>query len=292
MRLGYVGETAVECSPLLLLLVMWMAISGELATCLMTMLALSMHEMAHAFMAKGLGLQVERIELQPFGFVVRLERATGWDAMAIASAGPLFSLLTAMGCIAAASKWTFPLVEGFGRINLSLALINLIPALPLDGGRILRAIINRYLPEDTCLKLGSALGVLGGGLFLALGALLFINGERNVTPAIFGLFLLIAAIHEYREGKPARVEAMMRRHKGLRKGGSIRVVHVGVHSSMSVSAAIRRLQSGAYTVIDVLDDDMRIMGRADEATLLFLLAKTGGSSSLGKAMRIDHATKG
>ena len=72
----------------------------------------------------------------------------------------------------------------------------------------------------------------------------------------------------------------------------MRVVHVGVHRSMPVSAVLRRLQSGAYTVIDVLDDDMRIMGRMDEARLLFLLARSGGSAAIGEAMRIDHAAKG
>ncbi len=292
MRLGYVGETAIECSPLLLLLVLWMAIAGELAACLTALLALSLHEMAHALMAGGLGLRVERIELQPFGFVARLERATGWDDLAVAAAGPLFSLLTAMGCAAAAAKWPLPLVADFGQVNFSLALLNLLPALPLDGGRMLRALLRRYLSEDVCLRLGAGLGAMAGVAFLALGALLLLRGERNATAAVFGLFLLLAALHEYREGTPARMEAMLRRHRGLRRGGSVRVVHVGVHRSMSVSAALRRLQSGAYTVVDILDDDMRILARLDEATLLSLLARTGGSASLGEAMRIDPATKG
>ncbi|MEA4970688.1 MAG: M50 family metallopeptidase [Candidatus Pelethousia sp.] len=292
MRLGYVGETTLECSPLLLLLVLWMAIAGELGACLTALLALSLHELAHALMARSLGCRVERIELQPFGFVARIERAAGWDALAIAAAGPLFSLLTAMGCAAATAKWSLPFVEAFGHINLSIALINLLPALPLDGGQMLRQLLQRYLPARTCLLLGVILGALAGAGLLALGALLLWREGQNATPAIFGLFLCLAALREYREGGGVRMEAMLRRHKAIRLGGSVRVVHVGVHRSMPVSAALRRLQSGAYTVIDVLDDDMRIMGRMDEARLLSLLARSGGSTAIGEAMRIDHAAKG
>lgn len=292
MRLGYVGETAVECSPLLLLLVLFMAIAGQLGACLTALLALSLHELAHSLMARGVGLRVERIELQPFGFVARMEPAAGWDALAIAAAGPLFSLLAAMGCAAARSQWPLPFVEAFGKANLSIALVNLLPALPLDGGRMLRALLSRYLSEDTCLGLGAVLGALAGAGLLALGALLLARGDKNVTPAIFGIFLFLAALGEYREGRHARMESMLRRHKALRRGGSVRVVHIGVHRSMPVSAALRRLQNGAYTVIDVMDDDMRIMGRADEAGLLALLARAGGSAPIGEAMRIDRGTKG
>ncbi|MEA5059001.1 MAG: site-2 protease family protein [Candidatus Pelethousia sp.] len=292
MRLGYVGETSIECSPLLLLLVVWLAISGTLAACLTVLLALSLHELAHALMARGLGFRVERIELQPFGFVARIERAVGWDALAVSAAGPLFSLLTAMGCAAAGAKWTLPFVAAFGKANLSIALVNLLPVLPLDGGRMLRVFLSRFFSEDTCLNLGAAMGMLAGGGLLVLGIALLLRGERNATAAIFGLFLFLAALRERREGGHARMDAMLRRHKALRRGESIRVVHIGVHKSMSVSAALRRMQGGAYTVIDVLDDDMRMIGRAEEARLLAFLARSGGNIPIGEAMRIDRGPKG
>ena len=287
------GDTAVECSPLLLLLVAWMAVAGELGACLTALLALSLHEAAHAIMAKSLGRRVERVELQPFGFVARMERAAGWDGLAIAAAGPLMSLLLAMGCAAAHAAKPLPFVEEFGRVNLSIALVNLLPVLPLDGGRMLRALLSRFLPAEAGLRLGAALGALAGALLTGLGALLLYQGERNATPAIFGLFLLLAALKEYRCGNAPRVDAMLRRHKTLRRGGSVRVVHVGVHRSMPVSAALKRMQEGAYTVIDVLDDDMRIVGHADEASLLALLGSPGGGGApIGRALRIDRGQKG
>ena len=286
------GETAIECSPLLLALGLWMALCGQLDACLTALLALSLHEGAHAIMAKSLGCRVERIELQPFGFVARMERAFGWDALAIAAAGPLFSLLAAMGCAAVNARIALPFIQRFGEANLSIALVNLLPALPLDGGRMLRSVLSRYCGEEAALRLGAGLGALGGILLLCLGILLLYQGEPNGTAAVFGPFLLLAALGEYRRGTRPRVEAMLRRHSALRRGGSVRVTHIGVHKSMPVSAALHRMQAGAYTVFDILDDDMRIIGRADESHLLFLLSRCGGTAPIGDAVRIDPDMKG
>ena len=112
MRLGYIQDTAIECSPLFLLLMLWMAISGQILAGLTALGALALHELAHWIMAKGLGCRVESIELQPFGFVARMERAAGWDGAAIAAAGPLCSLLLAMGCAALGAMNLTGLVTG------------------------------------------------------------------------------------------------------------------------------------------------------------------------------------
>ena len=77
IRLGYIGNTGIECSPLLLALVLWMILTGNVAACLTSLLALSLHEAAHGIMARGLGCRVERIQLQPFGFSVRKKHKKG-----------------------------------------------------------------------------------------------------------------------------------------------------------------------------------------------------------------------
>ena len=292
MRLGYIQDTAIECSPLFLLLMLWMAISGQILAGLTALGALALHELAHWIMAKGLGCRVESIELQPFGFVARMERAAGWDGAAIAAAGPLCSLLLAMGCAALGGILPLPMLEAFGRANLSIALLNLLPALPLDGGRLLEALLRRYVSPVAGLYLGAGLGALAGCILLGLGFFLLRMGEGNGTLALFGLFLLIAALREPKRARQPHVEAMLRRHRALRRGGSLRVVHVGVHKSLPVSAVLRRLQADAYTVIDVLDDDMRIIGQAEEPRLLAFLGRIGGNVSIGEALRIDRGTKG
>ena len=292
IRLGYIGNTGIECSPLLLALVLWMILTDNITACLTALLALSLHEAAHGIIARGLGCRVERIQLQPFGFVARLERTSGWDGLAIAAAGPLFSLLMAMGCAAAKDLASLPFLTAFGQANLSIALLNLLPALPLDGGRMLRCLLQPHMSTRACIRICAGLGILAGTMFLLLGGVLLARNAANATMAIFGLFLLLAAGREFRGEKGARVDAMLRRQRGVQRGESVRVVHVGVHRSMSIAAALRRTQAGAYTVIHVLDDHMRDIGQTEEATLLGLMGELGGGTPIGRALRIDPKQKG
>lgn len=292
IRLGYIGNAGIECSPLLLALALWMILTDHVAACLTSLLALSLHEAAHGIMARGLGCRVERIQLQPFGFVARLERAGGWDGLAIAAAGPLFSLLMAMGCGAAQGLGDLPFLADFGQANLSIALVNLLPALPLDGGRMLRCLLQTRLSPRACIRVCAGLGLLAGTGLLLLGGALLLRGEDNATAAIFGLFLLLAAAGEFRGEKGARVEAMLRRQRAVLRGESLRVVHIGVHERMPIAAALRRTQAGAYTVIHVLDDQMRDVGQTEEATLLGLMGAWGGGTPIGRAIRIDPKPKG
>lgn len=107
------------------------------------------HELSHAFMARAHGLDARRITLFVFGGVAQIgaEAEGPGDEFRIAVVGPLMSLLLA-GMLAAVSRilhgyQSHDLLPGiWGRlalVNLALALFNLIPAFPLDGGRVLRA---------------------------------------------------------------------------------------------------------------------------------------------------------
>ena len=120
------------------------------ATCLLFLSVLG-HELAHALIAKRSGIPVERISLFLFGgvAVLRREPATAWDEIKMAAAGPVLSLWVGvlLGIVYIALSGIWPasppvaLVEYLAIINLALAFFNLIPAYPLDGGRLLRATV-------------------------------------------------------------------------------------------------------------------------------------------------------
>ncbi|MDR0839821.1 MAG: site-2 protease family protein [Christensenellaceae bacterium] len=280
-------DISIEYSPLLLLLLVWMAISGGLSDCLIALLALSLHEAAHTVMAGALGQRVQRIELQPFGFVARMQglSAGWWDTLAIAAAGPVCSLMTALTCLTVRGGGEYLFLERFGAANFSIGLINLLPALPLDGGRVLYAALERCISDQAALRIGIALGVLTALALTALGVLLLLYGGINPTLLIFGVFLFVAALREGKRGQEARLNAMLRRHNDIRQGGCVAVAHIGAHKGMRVADALTRLQAGRYTVIQILDDDMRSLGQADEARLLALLAEYGPGARLLDAIR-------
>ncbi len=150
-------------------------------------LSVLIHELGHALTARAYGVQTREITLWLLGGVAQLERiprSRGAEAV-IAIAGPIVSVLLAV--LFGALRGLVPAGAGAGQfllgylsfINLSLALFNLLPALPLDGGRILRSLLALYKPYLEATRtaatvskvLAFALGLLGllvGNLFLIL----------------------------------------------------------------------------------------------------------------------------
>jgi Zn-dependent protease len=104
-----------------------------------------LHELGHAVVARRRGVPIEGIDLHFFGGVAKLAAPprSPDDEIAIAIAGPLVSLALGVLLLAASFVVPLPLLAWLGTANLVLFAFNLLPALPLDGGRVLRAVLAR-----------------------------------------------------------------------------------------------------------------------------------------------------
>jgi stage IV sporulation protein FB len=156
-----------------------------------------LHELGHALVARRYGVHVSGIELSFFGGaakMVQMPRSADHE-IAIAAAGPAVSLMLAgvglgLGSLLHASPVGW-LLGAIGWINLVLAGFNLIPALPMDGGRILRAVLTRRMDfvratdaaVDVARVVAIGFGVVGLALgwlqLLVLAPLLWIMGTRE-----------------------------------------------------------------------------------------------------------------
>jgi Zn-dependent protease/CBS domain-containing protein len=177
-------------------------------------LSLLAHEVSHAVVARRNGVEVEGITLWLFGGVARLqgEPSTPRADLQIAGVGPLVSLILAgvFGALAAGlSALNLPglVVDAFvwlAVINLMLAVFNLIPAAPLDGGRILRAILWQRRGDRTRAAITASRAGRGFGWFLvAIGLLelLFLPGFGGIWLMLIGWFLTNAAAAEEQQAR-------------------------------------------------------------------------------------------
>jgi len=158
------------------------------------------HELGHSFVAIKQGINVKSITLFLFGGLASLdqEAKTPAGAFWIAIAGPLVSLLLFVGLSLIGSYLTLAaplttLINLLAYVNLALAVFNLIPGLPLDGGNILKALIwqitgNQYKGIVFASRVGQGLGWIG----ILLGFLpVFISGSYpNFWTILIGWFLL------------------------------------------------------------------------------------------------------
>jgi Zn-dependent protease len=162
----------------------WPAGTGAIAGGLVWVAALFAcvvaHELAHCLVARRRGVTVLGILLLPIGGMSRMDRIPdrAADEAAIAAIGPATSLvlgglLLSVGAFLGSSMWPPTLVAGswwarLGWLNLLLAVFNLLPALPMDGGRVLRAALAQRLPRLAATRVAASVAkVLAVGLIVA-----------------------------------------------------------------------------------------------------------------------------
>lgn len=187
--------------------------SAAIVTGVLFFVALLLHELAHSLLAKARGLRVRAITLFALGGVSQIESEAS-DAKSefwIAIVGPLTSLAIGLVClwIARLTGWlpgTEPSVPAIavllwlGYINMMLAAFNMIPGYPLDGGRVLRALvwwITRNADRST--QLASQVGQAVAFIFIFLGLYRFFLGANfgGLWLAFIGWFLLDASRSSY-----------------------------------------------------------------------------------------------
>ena len=156
-----------------------------LATALLLFVSVLLHELGHSLVALREGVKVVSITLFLLGGVARVERecSTPMGSFRVAAAGPAVSFLLAGFLLASqhaaghANPLLGNLVERLGYLNLVLALFNLLPGLPLDGGLILKALVWQFTgSQRRGIQVATATGRLLSLTAIMLGVYLFLRG--------------------------------------------------------------------------------------------------------------------
>jgi Zn-dependent protease/CBS domain-containing protein len=174
---------------------------------LLFFISLLLHELGHALQARREGVEIEGINLWLFGGVAQFKSGfpSAGAEFRIAIAGPLVSLALGLLCMLAALAGLPSAIDGvvawLGFTNLILLAFNLLPALPLDGGRVLRSALWHFRGDlQWATHVASLVGRGFGFLFIGLGVLMLIveGAFSGAWLAFVGWFLLQAATAEAR----------------------------------------------------------------------------------------------
>ena len=182
----------------------WMGLVGALGL----FISVVLHELAHALMARRHGLVIDGITLFIFGGVAEMteEPSSPGVELQVAIVGPIASLLIGAICFLAVGTGVLPVVAGsileyLAVINLVLAAFNLLPAFPLDGGRVLRSALWGWKGSlRRATRVTSAIGAGFGSVLIALGIVSLLLGQQLIGGlwwVLIGMFLRQAARASY-----------------------------------------------------------------------------------------------
>jgi Zn-dependent protease len=256
-----------------------------------------LHEFGHAFMARQHGVRVHDVSLSAVGGVARMEQlpAEPRAEVLIAMAGPAanFALVVALAPLVL----LIGVVSGFSSLedyaltvfdpsaaglattllyaNVLIIVFNLMPAFPMDGGRVFRAGLTTVFGRET----GTRVAVLVGEAFAVLLLLFSIFVAQSVILVLLSLFVMIVA---YGEDRAVRVESAMRR---MRVGQFALWDMGGIAPDQPLATALR----GGVRDIAVTKDG-RVVGMLWRNRLLAELGRTANGRTVAEVMERDPIT--
>lgn len=280
MRVGTLLGVPVSVNPFFLLLLLGLSFTGLLLESLIFFGIVLVHETAHALTARAFGLKVREIELLPFGGITRIDDIVEGDPLLearVAFAGPLSNLALTAVSYAAIRYQSVPyeLAWFIIRANLTLAGFNMVPAIPLDGGRILRAYLARRIGYRRATDVAARLGKLFAFLFASAGVAGVYWGRLNLGLVVVGAFVYIAARKEEKLAAYVFMRYLVKKKRELYDLGVLRGEHLVVCGDVSLKHIVRQFIPKKYHLVVILDRDGKPESMTSEVDVVEALFSQG-----------------
>ena len=265
LTIGRFGATTVRVHLTFFLLLAWIGVSawqkGGLPAARDSVLFIALiftcvvlHEFGHILMARRFGIETPEVILLPIGGVALMPRMPQKPSqeLAVAVAGPLvnvviaFLLFLVVGTIQPGDLTRIEdprvlLLARLAAVNVFLVLFNMIPAFPMDGGRVLHALLAMRLGNARATQLAASLGQI---LAFALG---FLGLFGNPLLIFIAIFVYIAA------GGEARMSAFNEAARGLSASDAMETRFTAIPVEANLAAAIETLLATAQHEFPVVD---------------------------------------
>jgi stage IV sporulation protein FB len=296
-NIGRIAGTAILVHVTFVLFLGWIFVASwvaggpesawqALAFMLLLFACVVAHEFGHIFTARAFGVTTPDVVLLPIGGVARLARIPEepWQEFLIAIAGPLVNVVIAVVLILLAGAQVnavnlyavenpaASMIDRLAAVNLFLAVFNMIPAFPMDGGRVLRAVLAARMGYVRATEIAA---FVGQGVAFALG---FIGLLYNPLLIFIAIFVYLAASSE------AHLVAIRAMSRGVPVSAAMMTQFATLTPEAHVEEAVQtllRTSQAEFPVVDAAGKPVGLLGRGD---LIRALKERGPDARVGDAM--------
>jgi Zn-dependent protease/CBS domain-containing protein len=305
VNIGTIAGTAVRIHVTFLLFLIWIwvasymsggaeaAWNGLLFMVLLFLCVLA-HEFGHIFTARAFGVATPDVTLLPIGGVARLERIPEEprEEFLIAIAGPAVNVVIALALImllgakldaqhlGAVESAKVSLVDRLAVVNLFLAVFNLIPAFPMDGGRVLRAALATRLGFVRATEVAATIGQM---VAFGLG---FIGLLGNPLLIFIAIFVYLAASSE------AQLVALRAVSAGVPVSAVMMTTFATLTPTTHIDEAIETLLRTSQNEFPVVDVSGHLVGLLDRSHMIRALKELGPDARVADVMTTQVPTIG
>ncbi|MBY0089135.1 M50 family metallopeptidase [Brevibacillus brevis] len=236
------------------------------------------HELGHVAMARELGWTVKEVQLLPFGGVATMEDSYATDPMdeiVVALAGPFLNMvmMAASFLFWFMGIWTEEWARFFLVSNLTIAMFNLLPIWPLDGGRILLAVLCWFMSYRQATMISMSGSTLFAGIMVGMSSL-----ELKYNLAVIGIYLLTLNIQAFLRFPYQFFRFLVEKYDRQQKEAAVQAIRV--HPEETVLAVSHKLRRGCSHLFYVQGAGLL----AEEQLLYALLFEQKHDAAVGKLL--------
>jgi Zn-dependent protease/CBS domain-containing protein len=299
LMIGRIAGTAIRIHITFLIFIAWIwgasyisegpaAAWNGLVFIILLFVCVLAHEFGHILAARAYGIETPDVTLLPIGGVARLARIPEEpiQELLIALAGPAVNVAIAVVLLvltgsqaeptqlAAVESSKFALADRLTVVNLFLALFNMIPAFPMDGGRVLRALLAIRLGYVRATKVAATIGQASAFVMGAIG--LFYNP----------LLIFIALFVYFAASSEAHAAALRAMSQGIPVTSAMMTRYATLAPDTHIDEAVETLLSTSQSDFPVTDDG-RLVGLLGRTDIVRALKQMGPDARVGQAMTTD-----
>ncbi|PKM83000.1 MAG: peptidase M50 [Firmicutes bacterium HGW-Firmicutes-14] len=287
MRLLTVFGVELRLNVFFLLLIFLYWYLGQLVQALIVFCVVFLHEMGHVVAAAGYGIKVKEVELLPFGGVARIEGNIEIEPAVetyVAIAGPLTNcFLALLGYVLKCSGIGDPQwLPFFIRCNLLLGAFNLLPAMPLDGGRVFRAFTSLHIGVKRATERAAEVSKYLGMVMAGIGVWSLGSG-RGLSPGflIIAVFLIYSAVKEKGTAMYIFMKFLARKKEELFREGALLSRQVVALETIHLKDVVKYFVPKKYHLVVVVGRDQKIKGTLTEGEVIEEMLARGPEVPVG-----------
>lgn len=267
-----------------------LTIIGYRGQIIYTFIIVFLHELTHYLAAryyKFSGFDIEFISLGTVIKLKNLDEASTREDIIISSSAPLSNVLLYFILYFVYSKTGMYFLLVLAYTNLAIGIFNLIPAFPLDGGRILRDLLCFKTTYRKANKITIIASIIIGIILMLVYLIGFLKGRGILNIGIIGLFIVISSLKENERTSYIIMSDIIKKKYKFIKRGYMENRVLSIHFKRELIMGMSMLDKNKYNIFNVLDDEMKVMGIVYEEEIVEAL-KNYGNMTFEEFLKVNR----
>ncbi len=275
----------ININPLMALMILFSLVIGRFEEYLIIFISITIHEISHVISARYYKIEINKITVSPIGIMASINYSNSskkTNDYVVALTGPIANLI--MICVGihlnSSVLGQSQTMSFFILSNVSLLVLNILPVLPLDGGRVFKTILLNRVGYSGTLKVFSVITKIVSGFIIGAGIIQVLNSYYNFSLLLIGIFIYLYKYKDIDLQFDFIRELYLKKQK-IQTLKLIELKYFAVLESNRAIDVIKSFYNNKYNIVVILNNDLEIVGELTETQIFEGIMCSGYDATVG-----------